>query len=83
MIKFQRDIIEIGGSLAITIPVKVVKELDLKEGDVTFISLSKEREYKAYKCVKCDSKFTSNVVEDIELYCPNCGEDNIVRDEVE
>ena len=40
---YKRKIIKTGNSLCVTIPFQVASDLDIKEGDITFLKVNKSR----------------------------------------
>jgi Zn finger protein HypA/HybF involved in hydrogenase expression len=71
--KIRQQLKNWGGSLAVIIPIKIIKSLNANEGDYIIIDIiRKESAIKQYRCRKCNYKITI-INEDDDLYCPACG----------
>ena len=71
---FDRRVLKLGDSLAITIPSKIVQELDLNENDSVFVSINKDIEMVEYRCKACSYVYAITPGID-DIFCPCCGQE--------
>jgi rubrerythrin len=76
---FSKEIIDLGDSFAVTIPFRIMKDLELKKGDLCEFQISKLEDTQVYKCQACSYIFVNERDEVEQLGCPACDCSRVVE----